>query len=357
MTMRRLECGSAAGGELAKGCLFCSEGSKMVLFVTGICRTGCPYCPVSLEKKGVAGTYANELRSSSDAEILGEAEAMDAMGTGITGGDPLCDMDRTLHYIRMLKDRFGPGHHIHLYTSSVDPGKIRLLREAGLDEVRFHPGDGTWGDFDTGKLEEVVSIGLDVGIEVPALPGREKDLDSLISRAFSAGVSFVNLNELEFSESNWDMMKKNGYKLKDDISSAVRGSEETALALISSNPGRRIHFCSSSFKDGIQLRRRLIRRANNTAKEYDVVTDEGTVLRGILYADDLDGAAEHLMTEYEVPDVLLFIDRKRNRIEVASWVLQELADELPYKCYIIEEYPTADRLEVERMPLGRHARS
>ena len=87
------------------------------------------------------------------------------------------------------------------------------------------------------------------------------------------------------------------------------------------------------------------------------MTDEGTVLRGILYADDLDGAAEHLMKEYEVPDVLLFIDRKRNRIEVASWVLQELADELPYKCYIIEEYPTADRLEVERMPLGRHARS
>ncbi len=356
MTMRRLECGSAACGKLAKGCQFCSEGSKMVLFVTGICHTGCPYCPVSLEKKGVAGTYANELRAYSDSDIIGEAEAMDAKGTGITGGDPLCDMERTLHYIRLLKERFGPGHHIHLYTSSVDPDKIRLLREAGLDEVRFHPNDGAWADFDTGKLEEVVSIGLDVGIEVPSLPGREKDLDSLISRAFSAGVSFVNLNELEFSESNWDMMKKNGYKLKDDISSAVRGSEETALALISSNPGKTIHFCSSSFKDGIQLRRRLIRRANNTAKEYDVVTDEGTVLRGIIYADDLDGAAEHLMTAYEVPDVLLFIDRKRNRIEVASWVLQELADELPYKCYVIEEYPTADRLEVERIPLGRHAR-
>ncbi len=356
MTMRMLECGSVACGELAKGCNFCSEGSKMVLFVTGICHTGCPYCPVSLEKKGVAGTYADELRAYSDSDIIGEAEAIDAMGTGITGGDPLCDMERTLHYIRLLKGRFGPGHHIHLYTSSVDPEKIRLLREAGLDEVRFHPGDGTWADFDTGKLEEVVSIGLDVGIEVPSLPGREKDLDSLISRAFSAGVSFVNLNELEFSESNWDMMKKNGYKLKDDISSAIRGSEETALALISSNPGKRIHFCSSSFKDGVQLRRRLIRRANNTAKEYDVVTDEGTVLRGILYADDLDGAAEHLMTVYEVPDVLLFIDRKRNRIEVAPWVLQELADELPYKCYVIEEYPTADRLEVERIPLGRHAR-
>lgn len=357
MTVRRLECGSAADGELAKGCLLCSEGSKMVLFVTGICYTGCPYCPVSLEKKGNAGTFANELRALSDAEIIGEAEAMDAMGTGVTGGDPLCDMDRTVHYIQMLKEHFGPKHHIHLYTSTIDPDKIKLLREAGLDEVRFHPRNSEWGNFDTKDLEKIVSIGgLEVGIEVPALPGREKDLNSMISRAFSAGVSFVNLNELEFSESNWDMMKENKYKLKDDISSAIRGSEETALALIALNRGRRIHFCSSSFKDGIQLRRRLIRMANNTAKEYDVVTEEGTVLRGILYADDLDEAAALLMTKYEVPEALLFIDRKRNRMEAASWVLQELADELPYKCYLIEEYPTADRLEVERVPLGHHAR-
>ena len=46
------------------------------------------------------------------------------------------------------------------------------------------------------------------------------------------------------------------------------------------------------------------------------------------------------------------IDEERNRLEVAPWVLEEIASELPYRCYEVEEYPTADRLEVERAPLN-----
>ncbi len=352
MTMRRLAFGSAADGELAAGCLYCSEGAKMVLFVTGKCGTGCKYCPVSLERKDSAGTYANELKVMSDEDVISEAEAMDALGTGITGGDPLFDLGLTLHYIKLLKGHFGPEHHIHLYTSTMDPDSIRRLRDAGLDEIRFHPREADWSDIDTTALEEITAIeGLDVGIEVPSLPGRDGDLDVMVSKAFIAGVSFVNLNELEFSESNWDMMKENGYLLKDDISAAIKGSEETAIEVISRHPGRRIHFCSSSYKDGGQLRRRLTRRAENTAKEYDVITEEGTILKGVLYTDDLKKAAEHLEKEFDVPSVLMSIDPERGRIEVAPWILQEIAAQLPYRCYIIEEYPTADRLEVERIPL------
>jgi len=38
---------------------------------------------------------------------------------------------------------------------------------------------------------------------------------------------------------------------------------------------------------------------------------------------------------------------------VAPWVLEELAPELELESFIVEEYPTADRLEVERAPLTR----
>jgi pyruvate formate-lyase activating enzyme-like uncharacterized protein len=47
----------------------------------------------------------------------------------------------------------------------------------------------------------------------------------------------------------------------------------------------------------------------------------------------------------------MFIDAVRKRMETAPWIVEEIASELPFKCYIIEEYPTADRLEVERTPL------
>jgi pyruvate formate-lyase activating enzyme-like uncharacterized protein len=326
----------------------------MVLLVTGKCNTGCFYCPVSAEKKGKDVIYANEMKITDLKDIIEEAEAMEATGTGITGGDPLTNMDRTLEAIRILKGHFGKNHHIHLYTSMMDPEKVLRLQDAGLDEIRFHPSPAVWGNMDTGLLGSIIKGSkIDVGIEVPAIPGYEKELDLLITSAVEAGIKFINLNELEFSESNWDMMDTYNFEINDELSASVRGSEEVALSLMKKHKKAPIHFCSSVFKDGVQLRNRLIRRANHIAKEYDVVTDDGTLLKGVLYADDLSEASALLSKNFKVPDKLMFIDDKRKRLEVAPWVLEEIAEELPYLCYIVEEYSTADRMEVERTPLNR----
>jgi len=320
----------------------------MVLFITGKCETGCFYCPVSDSKMGSDSIFANELAVASLEEIIEEAKSMDALGTGITGGDPLMKMDRTLKAIKILKEQLGKEHHIHLYTSTIDLKKVKELASAGLDEIRFHPSADIWESVKGTELGDIVKLGLDVGIEVPALPGRMDSLKALVKDASELGVKFINLNELEFSETNWDMMDSMGYDLKDD-SSAVAGSEEVALEVIK-HSGMSVHFCSSSFKDSVQLRRRLIRRAENTAREMDIITEDGTILKGLLYADDIKEAIS-VLKDYDVPDEL-FSDRGNGKLEVAPWVLEELANELPYKCYIIEEYPTADRLEVERTPLN-----
>ena len=348
--LRKMECGSACNGHVAEGCEHCINGSKMVLLVTGRCKWNCQYCPVSLEKKGLDVIYANEARVSTDEEIIKEAESMDATGTGITGGDPLLDLDRTLHMIGMLKERFGKEHHIHLYTATMDPEKVRMLEEAGLDEIRFHPMVPLWTHMQDTKLAEIVSSSkMDVGIEVPAIPGKEEELSALISYAVSAGVKFINLNELEFSESNWDMMAANGYEVKDDISSAVKGSLETAMAVMKRNRKANIHFCSSAFKDGVQLRKRLIRRAEHICTDYQAVTDDGTLVRGYVYSDDLESVVSKLR-ELDVPDSLFSV--LDNKVEVAPWVLEDIAEDLGFKCYISEQYPTADGLEVERTPLN-----
>src|SRR3990172_2095039 len=42
--------GGFAGGSLPVGCRQCTDGAKMVLFVTGLCSFHCFYCPVSDEK-------------------------------------------------------------------------------------------------------------------------------------------------------------------------------------------------------------------------------------------------------------------------------------------------------------------
>ena len=347
--IEEMECGSACSGSLAKGCEHCINGSKMVLLVTGKCPCGCYYCPVSLEKKGKDVVYANELRAQSDEDILAEAESMEATGTGITGGDPLICMERTAHMIRMLKDRFGPEHHIHLYTATMDLQKAKALEDAGLDEIRFHPPREMWTRMGETRLARIAEeCGMDVGIEVPALPGSEDELCALVDYAMSVGADFVNLNELEFSESNWDMMAANGYEARDEVSAAVLGSEEVARAVMERCEGN-IHFCSSPFKDGVQLRRRLVRKAERACTDYQAITEDGTIVRGFVYAKDPSAAAERLRELGVEEDMMRVMD---DRVEVAPWILEDIAEDLEYRCYMSEQYPTADALEVERTPLN-----
>lgn len=322
----------------------------MVLFITGECFSGCYYCPVSPDRQGKKIMFADEMRIDRLDEMFAEADAVGAEGTGITGGDPLEDLETCVAAIQMLKERYGPEHHIHLYTSTIDIAKAKTLEKAGLDEIRFHPPVNIWKSMDKTQIKKIVNeTRMDVGIEVPALPGLEKELDALLNYAKSVGIKFVNLNELEFSEGNWNMMEKHGYEPVDDCSAAVLGSLEMALSAMERHPGLSIHVCSSSFKDGAQLRNRLIRRAERVALEMDIVTEDGTILRGVAYPENPQEAMMELIKDYDVPAELVRVEN--NRLEAAVWVLEELAPDLPYRCYMVEEYPTADRLEVERVPL------
>ena len=199
-----LQGGSVLVGSLPKGCQLCAKGSKMVLFVTGLCDSSCYYCPLSEEKTGRDIVFADEMPVSTDQDILFEIEAIRGEGAGISGGDPLCTFERTLNYIRLLKSQYGTDFHIHLYTSKtmVAQEDLKQLKDVGLDEIRFHPQTKDWSG-----IEHALSIGLVVGIEVPAIPGQLEKLKQTAIRAEEIGVSFLNLNELEASETNFEQLK------------------------------------------------------------------------------------------------------------------------------------------------------
>ena len=95
-------------------------------------------------RKETPDMFANERRCTTWDEVIEEGRAMRATGTGITGGDPLMDAEKSLEAVRQLKSAFGAEHHIHLYTSI--PFNVSLAVDfgsAGLDEIRFHLLDGT----------------------------------------------------------------------------------------------------------------------------------------------------------------------------------------------------------------------
>jgi pyruvate formate-lyase activating enzyme-like uncharacterized protein len=324
----------------------------LVLLVTGKCATGCFYCPLSSEKRGRSVVFADEVRVHTDQDIVKEAESIGAKGTGITGGDPLKVLDPVLRYIRLLKDTFGAEHHVHLYTSTVDREAFLQLQEAGLDELRIHPRFELWPYPERIGLEGALEgIQMDVGIEIPAIPGMESAVEKLIRYADRIGLDFVNLNELEFSETNYQAMRRRGIDTGSDANSSAVGSEDLAIRMMHLVVKIPIHYCSSGFKDSVQLSNRLKRRARRIARPGDLMTSEGTLLKGVIEGADAKKAAEYLRVNYQVPKRLMHYDMEKRRLEVASWVLQELSGLLPFDSFIVEEYPTADRLEVEREKL------
>ena len=329
---------------MPEGCRLCHIGAKMVLFVTGICGRNCFYCPVSFERREKDMTFANERRVLKDEDVIEEVESMDALGTGITGGEPLLRLERVVHYIKLLKNRFGNSHHIHLYTAlSPNPGVLGTLKRAGLDEIRFHPPPEMWKNihrtYYSDSIKAAHKLGLSVGIEIPSI---SPDLSSILSLLKEVD-GFLNLNELEFSETNAEELKRRGYSLRDDVSSAVMGSKEIAESI----EGGKLRFCSSGFKDAVQLRERFKRTAKIMARNFDEITDDGT----IVYAD-IGVAGLDLLKEAGVTEDMYSI--MQGSIETAWWIAEDLADELKkLGCMVsvIERYPVKDGMIVEKTPL------
>lgn len=260
-------------GDLPKGCELCMEGAKSVIFVSGVCPERCWYCPLSRARKGKDVTYVNEVLARDIKDVVTETAANLSKGAGITGGDPVARLGRTVEVIRALKDAFGHNFHIHLYTSGylLTEEKMSELVKAGLDEIRIH----ITGEHSYRALAIAARSGIDVGVENPAIPGTEEKLLDVIRRAADVGANFVNLNELEFSEGNEASLLLRGYRTVDGVA-AVR-SRETALnvlaAVVKEGIDISVHYCPAMYKDAVQYRRRLARRAVATRMPYEEVED------------------------------------------------------------------------------------
>lgn len=364
-TIQFLPMASSHRGALSPGCEQCQEGKKLVLFVTGLCRFRCFYCPVSERRNQLDVVYANERRVQSDADVLDEARAIGASGTGITGGDPLGVIDRTVHYVELLKAEFGANHHIHLYTHEPNPEKLRRLAEAGLDEFRLHIPHYLWGSLEShgsayrDVLAAAPSWGIRRGVEIPVLPEKEKELRRLLRSLDRLHLDFINLNEMEFSATNESALHGRGYRVDTWNGWGVKGSRATAERIVRevrlSTP---LHYCSSRFKDSVQLRKRLLRRAERTAPAFADQTKDGTILLGIVEAADelqLPRVVEAMGSIGRVPAADYRVDAARRRVELAPDRLRRFARRLRFPAFAVELYPTEDAIEVERTPLNAAA--
>ena len=135
-------------------------------------------------------------------------------------------------------------------------------------------------------------------------------------------------------------MRSRGLDLEDGVHNAVRGAAKWAEEICRDE---KVHWCASGFKDSVQLRKRLIRIAKNTARPFDEVTPDGTVVYGILQTQ---GLRVTLPREFR-PGTF---ERRDDHIEMDWQLLLACRDRLPGEKSIVERYPDRGMI-VEVTPL------
>ncbi len=358
----------------AIGCIQCQLGSKLVLFITGECHWKCDYCPLSENRREIDHMYANERRCEVDewAAVVEEAKAMNATGTGITGGDPMMVRERVEDACKILKAELGADHHIHLYTSIAFPTKYaKPLAEAGLDEIIFHLLNLELSPY-LAVMTACSEAGMSVGVEIPCEPDQQIRLFALLEELRDSSIEFLNLNELEITVGNHENMELRGFNLTNEMTAGAEGSGKLArkirtqvsmvnLGMDEQEPPRKpygynVKFCTASYKDAGQLRRRFMRRGEVSIAPHEQLTDDGTIVFGTIFCSD-DEAQQFIsdiVENCDIPSQFIYHDAENGRIEVPLLLAEGIADEIDAPAAMIEVHPTYERLEVSLIWLNEH---
>lgn len=342
--MKKTKHGTLYVRDITEGCRHCFTGSKLVLFVTGLCSKDCWYCPISPEKYKKDVVFANERPVKKDSDLLKEAREMSAKGAGITGGEPLLKIDRCTHYIKLLKKEFGKDFHIHLYTygDQATPENIKKLENVGLDEIRFH----LFGNFE--RILPALNSKIKTGVEIPAIPENKEEIFRLITFLDNHHAAFLNLNELEFSDRNYPNMAKRGYEQAHDLTYATKGSLEFAeevLEFCEKHTRLAVHFCPVQLKSRVQLVNRLKRRAKNLKKPFEKITKDGLIKKGII-----EGPKTKLQSLAK-ENKNTFYNKENNRLECSIPIAKRLAKQHNLKAFEVFEYPIWKPWDFEKTPI------
>jgi pyruvate formate-lyase activating enzyme-like uncharacterized protein len=116
------------------------------------------------------------------------------------------------------------------------------------------------------------------------------------------------------------------------------------------------------------MRNRLQRRLERTIRDFEVADEQEPILilgvirtsHGLVLNDEqLARIHQILHRDFEVPNELMNIDSRRMRIEIAPWILEEIAADLrrllrpvlDVETGLAREYPSWDRLQTMFEPV------
>ena len=308
-------------GWLSKACVECTGMNGSETFSTTFkCHRDCYFC-----FNYNLGDYEKYVREGcpweEELQAAYEASGGKMAVLGLTGGEPLLNLEDSLRFLQRAGELF-PQAHKRMYTSGdllTEEGAQRLA-QAGLTEMRFSikqddPADRR--ETVLSKMKMATAYIPDVVVEMPIIPGTKDSMKEWMLRFEENGIKGMNLLEFCFPFHSWDEFAKRGFTLKNPPfpemfdygysgGLAVAGSEELALELmvwaLDAGLSFGMHYCSLENKH-----RSEIRQLNEPARRVHPIFefDEGDffVKTAKVFGPDRD-AARQLLADAGCRDVV-----------------------------------------------------
>ena len=249
-------------------------------------------------------------------------------GVGISGGEPFLTNDRTMLFVTRIKKQFGPKVYLWMYTNGnlVTEEKLKELRDAGLDEIRF---DITANQYRLDKVQLAAGILKRVTVEIPAIPEDFDLLKGVMRDLKSIGVRHLNLHQLRSTPHNCKNLIERNYTFLHGAQVTVLESELTALRIMNyasqNNMGLPINYCSVVFKDQYQTMGHRKRIAPFLCEPYEGTTPIGLIRRMAIKGetDELENAIE-AFRRCGAKEKSWHLNEERNTLSIDQSLLQHI---------------------------------
>ncbi|MCM3124970.1 radical SAM protein [Mesobacillus sp. AQ2] len=251
-----------SNGKISTACEACQTGvGSYTNFVSLKCHRDCYFC-FNKNQDNYQFYHENQRNAVEELDQLFDSGST-VTHLALTGGEPLLHPGETIDFFRKA-NKFNPAIHTRLYTAGDLLTKDILieLRLAGLNEIRFSiklEDSKQKQKHILQKIKLAKDFIPDVMVEMPVIPGTEKEMKELLSALEEVGIFGINLLEFCFPLGNADAFQERGFKLKNppyDIyynfwyagGLAVAESEKLCLELVrfaiekKFNMG--VHYCS-----------------------------------------------------------------------------------------------------------------
>ncbi|WP_159521201.1 radical SAM protein [Sunxiuqinia indica] len=264
--------------KLSKGCQLCGEGQWSCLFINNLCNGKCFYCPTQQSDMGQPET--NTLLFVDPKTYVDYVRQFGFKGVSISGGEPLISFEKSLSFVKAVKEAFADEVYVWLYTNGIllTPEKVEALKNAGLNEIRFDIGAT---DYKTDQLKLAVGQIPVVTVEIPAVPQEEELLKEKIRELKDLGVNHLNFHQMRLTPYNFNKLIEHDYTYNHGEKVTVMDSELTALRLIQfaldQSIDLPINYCSFVYKNRHQKSANRQKHASIVKYSWEEITENGFI--------------------------------------------------------------------------------